>query len=884
MNADFDCLASMMAAHKIYPDAVILFPGSQEKNVRNFLEKTGFPLPVRRLKNFDLSKIKKLVVVDTPSKKRIGVLSSLCGKSGVEIELYDHHPAEKSDITPTYSRVEPRGATSTLMVEILREREIALSPEEATLLMLGIYEDTGSLTFSSTCAEDFRAAEYLLKSGASLNIVSDFLLRNLNAEQVAVLHELLGNLEFRTINGVEIAIAYAKAERYIGDIAEVVHTLKDMENLSVLFVFMEMEGKVHFIARSRVSAVDASLVAAEFGGGGHSTAASATIQNRLINRAKTTLLAMLQKAIPPAPTAEQLMVSPIVSVKTDKTIEEAERVLTQFSFNALPVIEKEKVVGLITRQVIEKAIHHGLGKAKLFDYMQREIIQVARDSGYDIVKQIIINKKQKLLPVIESDGKVAGIIGRMDIINTIYSDFLKTPSSMLHPHRKISRAASKNLTGVIRERLPSKVHELLKKIEECAKDMGQTAYAVGGFVRDLLMRQKNLDIDIVIEGDGIEFAKRFVKKHGGRVKAHKKFKTAIMLLHGGWKIDVATARTEYYAEPAALPVVEMSSIKNDLYRRDFTINALAIKLNGKAKNMLIDFFGGQQDLKEGTVRVLHNLSFVEDPTRIFRAIRFEERFHFCLGSQTENLLKLAVKKELIGKVSGARLFNELQQIFMEEHLDRATKRIAHFGLWQSIHENLKYTEKTHSLIENAKGAIQWHRLTFDDEKIRRWLVYLFCLSRELSMEEAREMFLRLDFNDAPTEKFIKARGTVKHIAVRFDNHLPKSTVEVYEALKGLEPETLLTIMAALKNSYGKRVIADYMTRMRFVKPKVTGKELMKAGINEGPLLGKIIDVLIRENLKHALPTKKDETAFAKRFYKVLKENFHLACGGSSRTR
>jgi tRNA nucleotidyltransferase (CCA-adding enzyme) len=875
LNADFDCLASMAAAHKLYPSAIMIFPGSQEKSVRNFLEKSGFPLPIRRLKKFDLSQVKKLVVVDTTSRERLGPIGELCDRQDVEIEIYDHHPAEAGDIRYTNGRVAPRGANATLMTEILRERNMEISPEEATLFMLGIYEDTGSLTFSSTRPEDFRAAEFLLQKGANLNVVSDFLHRELNAEQVKLLHELLNRLEFHNINGVEIATAIGSAERYVGDIAVVVHALKDMEYLDALFVIVEMEGRLHFIGRSRIQAVDAAQVAERFGGGGHATASSATIRNMLVSSAKKDLLDQLKKVIPPAPTAEQLMVSPVISVGKKDSINSVEKILTRQNINGLPVLDHGTPAGLITRQIVEKLLYHGLGEAAVEEYMQTEIATVKKNTAYETIQNIIIHQKQKLLPVCDDSGKMMGVIGRMDVIRAIYSDFLKSASSMLYPHRRIHRNVARDLSGVIRERLPAEVREIFKRIADCADSMGYSAYAVGGFVRDMLMRRANLDIDIVVEGDGIAFAHALVERYGGRAKTHSKFKTAIVVLPGGRKIDVATARTEYYTEPAALPIVELSSIKNDLYRRDFTINALAVKLNGTDKNRLIDFFGGQQDIKDGVIRVLHNLSFIEDPTRIFRAIRFEERFHFSLGSQTESLMKLAIRKELVNRISGARLFGELYQIFNEEHLERATRRIASFGLWEYIHPAVQYDEQLHSLIENARETVYWHRLTFENERIKPWLVYLLCLSGRLGKNQTVEFFQRLGFSGGQVAKFVEEKTAGKNAAACLEKTKPQSPVVIYERLNHLKPETLLTVMAGLADRAAKHTIVEYMTSLRYVKPKVSGHDLMQAGLKSGPLLGMVMRAIQRENLKEALPTVSDEISFAKKFYRFLKNSHSL---------
>jgi tRNA nucleotidyltransferase (CCA-adding enzyme) len=225
---------------------------------------------------------------------------------------------------------------------------------------------------------------------------------------------------------------------------------------------------------------------------------------------------------------------------------------------------------------------------------------------------------------------------------------------------------------------------MLKRIGEVADEFGYGAYVVGGFVRDLFLYRLNEDVDIVIEGDGIAFAKKYAKLEGTRIHTYEKFGTAVIIFPDGYKIDVASARLEYYKFPAALPIVEMSSIKLDLYRRDFTINTLAIQLNSEKFGTLIDFFSARKDVKEKIIRVLHNLSFVEDPTRVFRAIRFEQRFGFTIGKLTNGLIENAVNMNFFQGLSGRRVLGELKQILEEDNPVPAIIRLNDFDLLKFI--------------------------------------------------------------------------------------------------------------------------------------------------------------------------------------------------------
>ncbi len=250
----------------------------------------------------------------------------------------------------------------------------------------------------------------------------------------------------------------------------------------------------------------------------------------------------------------------------------------------------------------------------------------------------------------------------------------------------------KNVRKLMEERLEKNTLKRLTEIGSLADSLGYHAFLVGGFVRDLLLRIETYDIDIVIEGNGILFAEEMAKRFGVKVKPHKEFSTAKVIYPEGIKIDIATARLEYYKAPAALPVVEHSSLKLDLHRRDFTINTLAISLNKNTFGLLIDFFGAQRDIKEKAIRVLHSLSFVEDPTRVFRAIRFEHRFGFQIGKHTLSLIRNAIKMDFLSKLKGKRIWTELSH-----HAGRSTrenlKRLQELDLLKFISPDLKFDKE-----------------------------------------------------------------------------------------------------------------------------------------------------------------------------------------------
>ncbi|MCK4910767.1 MAG: DHH family phosphoesterase, partial [Thermodesulfovibrionales bacterium] len=268
MNADFDACASMVAVSYLYPGAVLVFPGSQELKVRDFI-KHFYEIPTVRFKDLDPSEVKRLVVVDAGSPERIGPLAVLLEQDGVDVHVYDHHTHDKNSIKGSLEIVEHIGATTTLIVELLRKKRIKPAPMEATLFMLGIYEETGLLTSPDTTERDMLAAAWLLKRGASLNIVSRQLKQELSAEELRLLNECSASAKEEVVGGLRVLTATASSEQYVGDAAHLAHRLLDMHRADVVLMALRMEGKVLLVGRSHTPQANMGAATKELGGGGH---------------------------------------------------------------------------------------------------------------------------------------------------------------------------------------------------------------------------------------------------------------------------------------------------------------------------------------------------------------------------------------------------------------------------------------------------------------------------------------------------------------------------------------------------------------------------------------------------------------------------------------
>ncbi|MSM38454.1 MAG: CBS domain-containing protein [Geobacter sp.] len=860
INADFDCLGAMVAAHKLYPDAHMVFAGSQEKSMRDFfLKSSSYVLNFTRIKDIDFDRIDRLILVDCQHTSRIGRFVDVVRRPGVSVHIYDHHPESAGDIGHDGGLIRECGSSTTIIARILEGRGIGVSPIEATLMMLGIYEDTGSLTFVSTTEDDYLAAAWLLKQGANLNTVADFMTQELTAEQVSLLNDLLKSLQTITLNGITVSIAQASLDYYVGDIAVLAHMMRDMENLEALFLVVEMGSRVHIVARSRIPEVNVGEILREMGGGGHATAASSTIHELTMIQVMARLEEVLRLKVNPRRVARDIMSMPVKTVTVQTSLVEARDLLTRYNVNAMPVLAGRNMAGIISRRIVEKALYHNLGHLPVSEYMHTEYLSATPDTPVQEIQEYFVRHNRRFAPVFDGE-ELVGVVTRTDLLRSMYAG-----EALYDLAREALPMRSKEVARLMQGKLSRRVLQLLKEAGETGTALELPVYAVGGFVRDLLLGIENLDIDITVEGDGILFAETFARSHGCRCKCHHKFGTAVIVFPDGFKIDVASTRLEFYETPAALPIVERSSLKMDLYRRDFTINTLAIQLNSGDFGLLIDHFGGQRDIHEQTIRVLHNLSFVEDPTRVFRAIRFEQRLGFHIATHTENLIKNAVRMNFLEKLGGKRLLTELVIILRERDPLAAVGRMAELELLRFIHPELKLTAETRRVLDESRQIISWFELLFLDRRYEKWVVYFLGLCETLEDEAFVAVCIRLAVSEHYREKLAEMRRRGRQImeastrrSLRRDS-LTKS--DVYKMFSDLSVEVLLYLMARTREEEMKKHLSLYFTQLQNVHCLITGTDIMAMGVPEGPLVGMILGLLLEARLNGEVMSREDELRF-----------------------
>lgn len=870
-NADFDALAAMCAAALIYGPCDVLFPGTQEANLQTFYqelkERPGAAPGCTFLDDRvpDFSKYGSLVAVDTRRRSRLRHVWPLLDNPGTRIEVWDHHPETSDDVHAHACHAEICGAVTTLLIEEIQKRNIAVTRETATVLGLGIYSDTGSFSFSSVTQRDFAAAGWLLGRGMDINIISEKTAFSMTKEHIRALNALLESAQTYHINGADVVLAEATLDSYLDDFAFLAHKMMEMEKFDILFAIGRMDDRIQIVARSRSHAVNVGAVCSAFGGGGHAYAASASVRDKTLSEVRDGILTQLYLQEEGEKTARDYMSQPAIGIEEGHTIAEADELMLHFGLKTMPVFAPltRRCTGLIDSQITQKAISHGLAGAPLTDYMRRNLKTLPVTATLRDITTVIVGARQRLVPIVSDGGSVVGVVSRTDLINI----FAQEPGRM-NPTDRAPK--SRNMGRTMRDRLPKDVLDILEKAGALGRSRQTPVYVVGGFVRDLLLKTPNHDIDLVVEGDGIGFARAFAGVLGGRVRVHKKFLTSVVIFPGAGgreeRVDVATARLEYYESPAALPTVEHSSIKMDLYRRDFTINALAIRLDCEPMGEIVDFFGGQKDIRDRVIRVLHTLSFVEDPTRCLRAVRFEQRYHFRIGPATEKLIKNDVSLKLLDKLSPSRLFNEFEHICAEETAILCIRRLHELGILQAIHPQLSINpDRKEMLIRTAK-VMAWHRLLYIDEEMRPWLVYFLVLCSSLTYAVTLEVFRRLGIPPALKNEVLGCREKARSLrsSLKRLTATPGFRVSALCAmLRPLPVEFVLYLMADMEVPETRRALSRYITVWRTEKPGVDGSDLKKLGLAPGPAYGVILQRLLEAKLDGTAASPEEQLSLAR---------------------
>ena len=887
-TADFDALGAAVGLTRLLSGAKIVLPGGCHPTVGDFLalHRDEYALIERRAVNPE--KIRTLAIVDTGQRDRLGKAAEwLDLPQLVEITVYDHHLDIKMDIPATQAQISEVGATTTLIVEELQARQINLTPAEATVMALGIHVDTGSLTFEHATARDAIALAWLMQQGASLRLIAQYIDPGLSSELQELLTSALNNLQSETLRGYTVSWVLLTTSGYVPGLSSLASRLIELTESDALLlgarypVGQTEDERLTVIGRTQIQGTNLNELFQLFGGGGHSQAASASLRGVDPQATLKQLVCKLLDQIPQPPTARDLMSSPVRTIRPETTIEEAQRILLRYGHSGLCVVDATgQLVGIVSRRDIDIALHHGFSHARVKGYMTTNLKTITPDTTLPEIQALMVTYDIGRLPVLES-GQLIGIVTRTDVLRELHQegergrvrewergrngeDNAKFPPLSLSPPLPLQ---------LLRDRLAPPFWELLTKASLQAEQRGWHLYLVGGAVRDLLLAKDSLergviiqDIDLVVDGfhksadvgAGVELARALRQLYpAARLEIHGAFQTAALLWHkdealGSLWVDIATARTEFYPYPAANPEVEASSIRQDLYRRDFTINALAVRLTSPRAGELLDFFGGLLDLQAKQIRVLHANSFIEDPTRIYRAVRFAVRLGFEIEPQTEGYIRYAIASGVYDRTQGEnsiarpalqnRLKSELKYILQAPYWKAALRLLGDLSAPKCIHPTLE--------LDNQL----WRQLRLLERCLRRfeskhsltdWLVRLEVIIAHLAPEYRGKVASDLQLPDDSIKRLL----TLAQSQAQVMESLPLCQLasQVVQLLRRYDLPTLILIAVQSPRSI-RRQIWQYLTSWANVQPPLNGNDLRALGYKPGPQYRKMLDELLAATL------------------------------------
>jgi tRNA nucleotidyltransferase (CCA-adding enzyme) len=806
---DFDALASVALATVLYPGAVGTLSGQVEGSIDELLRLYRDHVPLVEAEEIDLDEVSALVVVDTAERSRLGRFAELVGR--VPITVFDHHPEPTDPIPGAQGLREDVGATVTLLARRLEAEGVRLAPPLATLALLGLHEDTGDLTFDHVAPDDHRAAAWLLVQGASLDMVRRFRSGGTPPELRAARDRLVAEADLHEVGGRRIAVGWLPGDGYAHGASSVAGDLLAATAADAAIVIARMDGKTLVFARADARVDVGAALQRALGGGGHARAAFARTTLGA-GAAFDRIMAELPAAVVPPVRAREIMTSPVVTVHEGARVAEARQELARHKHNGMPVVDDAgRLVGVISRRDVEHALRHDLGDAAVSGFMTRPALTATPDATLGELEGIVLQHDIGRVPIVVGEALV-GIVTRTDLVRA------------RHP-RPQRRAPAERVWAS----LPEGAREVLDTAVALAR--GARLYLVGGTVRDGLLGVGYLDLDLLVEGMGAaDLAAGLQARLGGSLAVHPTFGTATVRLPTGLAIDVAGARAEAYEYPGALPSVREGDLAADLARRDFTVNALAVRVHPEPPD-LIDPFGGLADLEARRLRVLHPLSFVEDPTRLVRGARLAGRLGLRFDGDAVAKAQAALRPTVVRNVSGQRLRAELELTLAEPRVAPALRQLDALGALRGLY-GLRLDEGAAVRLDEERaerarlgiGPPRADEPPLDPERADG-LPYLLALLATTDDDAAAEAIERFHWPKRVAQLRAKLRAA--------RSTAPPLTDATLAALESAGRRAL----AALAPEHGTAVAGFEHAPP---EPKVRGRDVLSLGLAPGPLVGHVL--------------------------------------------
>ena len=842
---DFDAVASAALVTVLIPGSVVALAGTLRGSVGELLKLYRDQVPLVATEDVDLSQVTELIVVDTAERGRLGRFRPLLGK--LPVTVFDHHPDPSDPVPGSRGLRDAVGATVTLLVRQLAAAGVTLPAALASLALLGLHEDTGDLTFDHTTPDDHQAAAWLLRQGANLEVLRRFRSAVLPPELSGLRERLLEEARTVEVAGRNVVTASFSRSDYLPSASGLASTLLDDTGAEAVIIAARMDDRTLVFARSGSRVDVAGALQRALGGGGHRRAAFARCEETP-EHALELVLAALPAFVDAPLRARDVMSAPVRTLRADATLARARQELARHAHNGMPVVNRaDRLVGVISRRDLDHALRHGIADAQVESFMTRPPITAEPDATLRELERLVLRHDVGRLPIVDA-GALVGIVTRSDLIRA------------RHPGADLRAPA---------ERVLASLPEGARRVLDLAASLsiGARLYLVGGTVRDGLMGAGYQDLDLVVEaeahplrddlrGDGrgapdragargaAALGRALQRTLGGSLAVHGDFGTASLRLEGGLVVDLASARAEAYPTPGALPEVRAGRLVDDLGRRDFSVNALAVRVH-PAPADLIDPFGGLADLEARRLRVLHPLSFVEDPTRLVRGARLAGRLGLRFDDDALAKAQAALRPEVLANVSGQRLRGELELTLAEPRVAPALRQLAAIGALEPLY-GLTLDAPA---LERLDTAAQEAPRRGDPDAAPGAAAALMVLLCSTPDDAAARAFERFHWPKRLWTQRERVQAVATQRTVLTHERLEALEASSRRALAALVPE-LESAVAAFEHAPGR--------------PRVRGRDVLRLGLAAGPSVGAVLDALERARATGEVDSFDDELALAER--------------------
>lgn len=864
-----------------YPDsdqiaaarALVLLNGAQNVKVtKNFICPSNIKWLITdnswffTSKNLDqVQSIKKIHIIGIGRNYRLSSVFNILSKQQCEVYLYTI-PSRDNNIPEFPINVNliqlPTFCYCSYFINNIIEKMITLSYNDALLFLIALYERTWCGLNSRITNIDKKCITYLQSYNLPQKLISNTICLGLREGQKGLLKDIILSASEQFINGFPITISVVRSSGNVQETKPILESAWAKLDPYALVIGLLDKYRTQIFCRSKFVNINFRKIFKfrkyfiEDG----------WIKFEIEEQDETKIIKALLKELEDnfrfEPMAKDI-VSPLPKcVDSRETVANVHDIMLLYNLMCVVVTQNNKYLGVITRRDIDRAIQMNLWDAEIGTFVSQNIPSVEPETPIRVVKKLMITRNLYHIPVVKKD-QVLGVINALEVLRSL-SDNIPLPSNYLPIEFTSKLPSSYQIKQSLKKHLNQKIYNFLQIVSQNAKSLCKQVYLVGGFVRDLLLNRKSFDMDIVVIGDALEFVEKLKAELSLETHIFEEFHTVRVKIDD-YKVDFATARIEHYSKPAALPHVEFSGLSSDLFRRDFTINALAISLNIDNMYELIDFFGGYNDLLDRKIKILHFLSFFEDPTRLFRAVRFMTRFNFDLEFDTQRAFNFALEKEVITNLSLSRISAEVTRCLLEENPYKVLKKLLELGLLRYIHDNLNkdnfiYHLNSYKIVPNLLNEFSKIFETQLDKESILWTGLLM----HISQSDVKHLMNQFNFSYSRKQKILQSLNTINNIPLKLANININDKVSLFFALRNLYPETYISLMAFGLDSLGRRKVKYFLLHLKNTKCELSGSDLINLGIKPGPQIRAILDDLIAKKIKGEISSRKEEEEYVRK--------------------